>query len=100
MAVLHSSPHSSPLSSPLKVKGFSAILNSSPQFSPILSLEEVCLNSFKFKMGENCGELLRMVLKPFTFNGELSGELCGELWRTVTFGLNLFLSRPTNPKAF
>ena len=75
MTLLQQFSSSSPHSSPLKVKAFSTIPNSSPQFSPILSLKEVYLNSFKLKIGENCGELLGMVLKAFTCNGELCGEL-------------------------
>ena len=75
MTLLQQFSSSSPNSSPLKLKPFSTIPNSSPQFSPILSLKEVYLNSFKLKVRENCGELLEMVLKAFTFNGELCGEL-------------------------
>ena len=36
-------------------------------------------------MGENCGELLGMVLKAFSFYGELCGELLENCWRSVIF---------------
>ena len=75
MTLLQQFSSSSPHSSPLKLKAFSTIPNSSPQFSLILNLKEVDLNSFKLKIGENCGELLGMVLKAFNFYGELYGEL-------------------------
>ena len=75
MTLLQQFSSNSPNSSPLKLKALSTIPNSSPQFSPILNLKEVYLNSFKLKVRENCGELLGMVLKAFTFNGELFGEL-------------------------
>ena len=72
----------------------------SQQFSTVLpyfKFKKVYLNSFKLKIGENCGELLGMVLKAFTFNGELCGELLENCWRSVIFFSNLdsFSSFPT-----